>query len=61
MDLDRDLDQRHHVELWAFAFLTFVVGDSLTTVLGLKRGAVESNPVGRGFWAKRACSGWSSR
>jgi len=44
-----DLDQRHHVELWAFAFLTFVVGDSLTTVLGLKRGAVESNPVGRGF------------
>jgi hypothetical protein len=40
------LEQRHHTELWLFAFLTFVVGDSVTTALGLSGGAVEHNPLG---------------
>lgn len=40
------MEQRHHTELWLFAFLTFVVGDSITTAIGLSEGVAESNPVG---------------
>lgn len=40
------MEQRHHVELWLFAFLAFVVGDSVTTAVGLTGGAVERNAVG---------------
>lgn len=40
------MEQRHHVELWLFAFLAFVVGDSVTTAVGLTGGAVERNPLG---------------
>ena len=39
------MERRHHVELWLFAFLAFVVGDSVTTAAGLSAGAAESNPL----------------
>lgn len=39
------MEKRHHTELWLFAFLAFVVGDSLTTAIGLSGSAVESNPI----------------
>lgn len=45
LGLELDLGQRHHTELWLFAFVTFVVGDSVTTAVGLTGGAVEHNPV----------------
>jgi hypothetical protein len=31
--------------LWPVAFLTFVVGDAVTTAVGLRVGAVESSPL----------------
>lgn len=40
------MEQKHHTGLWFFAFLAFVVGDSLTTAFGLSRGAIEANPFG---------------
>lgn len=39
------MDQKHHTRLWLFAFLAFVVGDSVTTAIGLGGSAVESNPL----------------
>lgn len=39
------MEQRHHTLLWLFAFVAFVVGDSVTTAMGLSTGAVESNPL----------------
>lgn len=38
-------ERRSHTELWLVAFLAFVVGDSVTTAVGLSVGAVEGNPV----------------
>lgn len=40
------MEEKHHTWLWFFAFLAFVVGDSLTTALGLSRGFFEGNPFG---------------
>lgn len=39
------MDEKHHTQLWLFAFLAFVVGDSVTTAIGLSGSAIESNPV----------------
>jgi len=39
------MERRHHVELWLFAVLAFVVGDSSTTAAGLSAGAAEPNPL----------------
>lgn len=39
------MEQRHHTWLWLFAFVAFVVGDSLTTAVGLSAGAAEANPL----------------
>jgi len=39
------LERKHHIVLWLIAFLTFVVGDSITTVIGLSGGATEAHPT----------------
>jgi len=39
------VEGKHHTRLWLFAFLAFVVGDSVTTAIGLGGSAIESNPV----------------
>lgn len=39
------MEHKHHTWLWLFAFVAFVVGDSVTTAVGLGASAAESNPV----------------
>lgn len=46
------MPQRHHTLLWLFAFGTFVVGDTVTTAVGLATSAVEANPVGAAVLAE---------
>lgn len=38
------MEEKHHTGLWLVAFLAFVVGDSVTTAIGLRGTAVETNP-----------------
>lgn len=47
--------ERNHKVLWIASFLFYVVGDILTTFIGLQNGATETNPVARliieeSFW-----------
>jgi hypothetical protein len=39
------LSDGQYALLWLIAFLTLVVGDAVTTAVGLRVGAVESNPL----------------
>jgi len=39
------LSDRQYALPWLIAFLTLVVGDAVTTAVGLRVGAVESNPL----------------
>lgn len=37
--------QRHHTLLWLAAYTLFVIGDSITTAIGLSGGLSEAHPV----------------
>ncbi len=39
------LTDRQHTSLWLVAALTFVVGDTVTTAVGLRSGTPEANPL----------------